>query len=484
MPFWQRHWATWAIHIGLYFMLFAFELALFQRPWFATINVLSLIMLVVQVSNAKFKALREPFIMQDFEYFTDALKHPRLYIPFLGIGRAAIAALGFALVVYAGLSLESAITDTATMLAFLQTLLGLVLVGMVTVWIGAKQLLPVSFDPNADLQQLGLFSSLWRYGEQERIQPEVAPIYGRLNPAQMAADDLPHLVVVQSESFFDARQLSACIRPSVLQEFDRLKSEALYHGRLAVSAWGANTVRTEFAFLSGLSAATLGVHRFNPYRKLAKLGLPSLALFLQAQGYRTVCVHPFHASFYGRDQVMPKLGFDEFIDLQQFGGAKKAGPFIGDQALADKVAALLSITSQPLFIFVITMENHGPLHLEKVTESDIQRFYLSPPPTSCEDLTIYLRHLQNADQMAASLRDCLLGLERPSCLCWYGDHVPIMPSVYQALATPDGNTDYFIWHSRDNSAGGQPVDATIENLGLGLLVAAGLAAKDSNTNHG
>jgi hypothetical protein len=64
---------------------------------------------LVLVSNAKYHALREPFIFQDFEYFSDVFRHPRLYLPFLGAGKAALAVLAFGGAVYAGLALEESL---------------------------------------------------------------------------------------------------------------------------------------------------------------------------------------------------------------------------------------------------------------------------------------------------------------------------------------------------------------------------------------
>jgi phosphoglycerol transferase MdoB-like AlkP superfamily enzyme len=287
---------------------------------------------------------------------------------------------------------------------------------------------------------------------------------------------LPDLVVVQSESFFDVRDVFAGIRPEILREYDVLKKSAACRGKLAVPAWGANTVRTEFAFLSGVGAEELGVHRFNPYRKLARQGIPTLAGFLRSLGYKTVCVHPYPAGFYRRDEVFPLLGFDEFIDIRSFDGVEKTGPYVDDVALAGKVCTLLGTSpAQPIFIFVITMENHGPLHWEKVREGEVQRLYSSPPPDGCDDLTVYLRHLRNADHMAAVLRDRMNALPGPGWLCWFGDHVPIMPKVYAAMGTPDGRTDYLLWKKGDIACDGVLLDMEVRNLGRLLLKRMGLA---------
>ena len=80
LPLWQRPRSTVLIHVGLWLLVFCFELAVFRRPWFAAAVVSSFFLLVVLVNNAKFHSLREPFIFQDLEYFKDAIKHPRLYL--------------------------------------------------------------------------------------------------------------------------------------------------------------------------------------------------------------------------------------------------------------------------------------------------------------------------------------------------------------------------------------------------------------------
>jgi len=475
LPFWKRDLATMPIHIGLWLLLFAITFALLQRPWFSVIIVLAFLLLVVQVSNAKFHSLREPFIFQDFEYFTDAIKHPRLYIPFLGVGRAIVIAIGFAVVLYAGLTLEISLTALTPITDFFMWISALLGLGLALLWLGARMKLSLVFDPEVDLRELGLMTSLWRYGEEERRHNLIPSQYEAIKPLSTPSV-LPNLVVVQSESFFDVRRLFSGIRTEVLQEFDAIQSEAVCQGQVEVAAWGANTVRTEFAFLSGVNPELLGVHQFNPYRKLAQQGAtPTLASLLKNRGYRTVCVHPYQASFYARDKVFPLLGFDEFIDIESFKGIEKTGPYIGDVALAEKVCSLLEDSSeQPIFVFVISMENHGPLHMEKVMPSDENHLYSTPPPQECDDLTIYLRHLRNADRMAGVLRDKMKILPGESWLCWYGDHVPIMPKVYSAMSIPPGETDYFIWGSGKNVSKVDVQKVKIENLSYFLLQEMGL----------
>jgi phosphoglycerol transferase MdoB-like AlkP superfamily enzyme len=474
-PFWQRNWSAWFIHTGLCLLLFAAVLIIFRRPWFSVVFVLAFLLLVVQVSNAKFHSLREPFIYQDIEYFTDAIKYPRLYLPFLGVGRAVIVVIGFVVAVYAGLSLESALTVSISSNKFLVMVSALILLSGVLLCFGDSQKLAVLFDPQEDLYRLGLMTCLWRYYQEEQTSHHFASLYDFLEPTAEPFLEKPNLVVVQSESFFDVRRLFSGVRTEVLQAFDALQSNALVQGQLAVSAWGANTVRTEFAFLSGLASSMLGVHRFNPYRKLAQQGVPNLVSYLKSLGYHTICVHPYQAGFYARDKVFPKLGFDRFIDIKSFNDNEKSGPYIGDVALAEKVCNLLKTASvKPVFVFVITMENHGPLHLEKKLVADEGSLYSIVPKEGCDDLTIYLRHLRNADRMAGLLRNCMEELSKKSFLCWYGDHVPIMPDVYKVMGEPEGKTDYFIWTNDSKSTSNNLLNLNVENLGVLLLQKMGL----------
>lgn len=462
-----RPFSSWLIHSGLWCCVLGVLYALTGRVWFSTTNALALWLLIVLVSNAKFHSLREPFVCADFEYFSDALRFPRLYLPFFGIGKASGFAGAFLSGVAGGLYLEvsrdQSWQEAALLLAF----------GTGFLLVGNRQALQPSYEPATDLRNWGLAACLWRYFRAGSAKVDISALQSPFQPREQgeetasatSAASHPDLISVQSESFFDVRSLHSGIKPHVLKNFDLMCSESLAHGQLEVTAWGANTVRTEFAYLTGLSSDRLGVHRFNPYRSLARQGVPSIATALKRLGYRTVCVHPYAGCFYNRDQVLPALGFDEFIDQRAFKDSQRAGPFIADSAVTDKILALLGdpSRSQPLFIHAITMENHGPLHLEKLDASQAAKLFTSTLDESLADLGPYVRHIANADQMLGRLRQRLKTSPRPTHLCFFGDHVPIMPQVYHKIGEPDGSTNYLIWSNR-NTGNHRPQPLAVEHL--------------------
>lgn len=441
--------AAFAVHAGVWTLAFAAELLLMRRPYFAAGNVLALEMLVVVVSNAKQGALREPFVYPDFEYFLDAIKHPRLYLPFIGVWAVVLPLVGYILICVAAFRYEPSLYAAMSVFAYAALLLTMVLCGVAMCWVGRAAVM--SFNANADLRRFGLFACLWRYGLAESRIPVLArqswPVFDNVASK-------PDLISVQSESFFDPRPYYPTLRPGLLTNFDRLCGESGLHGQLRVPAWGANTVRSEFEFLSGHRGEALGVHRFNPYRRLAASGVQSLALHLKTQGYRTVCIHPYHADFYRRKKVIPALGFDEFLDLERFRAEDRQGPYVGDVALANRALEILrGQDARPIYLHLITMENHGPLHWEEVGPQDHAATSVSPLPARCDDLVAYVRHLRNADAMFGMLAEGLRAHPRPASLCVFGDHVPIMADVYAALGEPAGTTPYLIWGNRDVAEG-------------------------------
>ncbi|SEN45260.1 LTA synthase family protein [Halomonas caseinilytica] len=464
---WRRSLAALAVHLGTWGVFYGGFVLVLQRPWFALVLFLALQLVVVQSSNTKSKTLREPFLCQDFEYFLDAIRHPRLYVPFFGIGLAIGASLAGLATIIGFLVIEPTLSSRHSAGAFLFGTVLIIALSILPLVAGLRYLPACRLDPLDDTRRLGLFSALWAYGLMARRPLEVsASPYAPVPEPVPDTARLPHLVVVQSESFFDPRPWHGGLRDDLLPELDALTEQALARGRLRVPAWGANTVRTETAVLTGLDQDTLGIHRFNPYHQLARRSVPSLAAELRQLGYRTVCLHPYAASFYQRDRVMPRLGFDDFIDIRAFGPDDYCGQYVGDLALADKVGSLLHETdNEPLFVFVITMENHGPLQFDNRAENaarDLLAPGAPPLPDDCGELASYLAHLRNADRMAGRLRQQLEAMPRAGLLCWYGDHVPIMPEVYRHYGEPDGDTPYLLWSSHgrtDRPQASTPLEA-------------------------
>jgi len=489
---------TLALHSAIITSLFLGLTLIVQRPIFSSLTVIIFFMIVVAVNNAKYTALKEPLVFSDFAMFAQAFKHPRLYFGFLGLAPVIIATTIIISLIIGVLYLEPALPFTW------QRILSTVSSIVILLFLSRRFVLTLNLseDIETDNATLGIVNNLFSYFMHAKAKEhdgliktivEESPFNTiNLSPPPFLPllynDDKtvihkPNITVIQSESFFDARRLHPAIKKSILKNFDKINKESLQYGKLKVPAWGANTMRTEFSFLSAIPNEKLGFHRYYPYQFLAKYQLHTIASALKNQGYYCVCIHPHPASFFGRDKIFPKMGFDEFIDIDDFQAAEKFGPYISDETVTQKILEITQKkTDKPLFIFVITMENHGPLHLEKTSkEEQIEYFesnHAKDLPHELNDLTVYLRHLKNADKMIKTLTDEYRKSEVETTLCFYGDHVPSMPTIYQQTNYQDEHSDYFIWQSntvndvtRDFTRKNAPTITHIESLSLDVLKA-------------
>lgn len=475
LVFWRRGWASNLVHVSIYLIGLSALLLLTQRVSVAVFVLFLGQLIIVTVNNVKEKTLREPFLYCDFEYFTDAIKHPRLYLPFFGYTKAAALILSlvglFAWLIHVRIPITDIYEPASLVLAgeFLVLLVGVLILGL-----AGSELPAVNLKPSLDLKRLGLFSFIYRYSllEKDLIVHGNHPFNN--HPISTPSCNQPDLVTIQSESFFDPRPTFDCLKPDLLPLWDRLVSEACLSGKLDSGPWGANTIRAEFQFLTGLSADQIGVHQFHPYRKLAKRPISTLASWLKELGYKTIAIHPYEGFFYSRDKILPLLGFDELIDISAFRKAPLAGGYVSDVALGEFVANLLSEPcDQPRYLHVITMENHGPYDITTGLD-DTDDPLVRPIPRAALELDIYARHLQNTDKLFGLVAHALTEQKNPGALCIFGDHVPILSHAYDTLGYPDGQTNYLIWNAANLRSNATRAELPLECLAEEFLSAVDL----------
>lgn len=461
---WRRSAAGVALHLTGAVFLYSLAFAASSRPWFSGFVAVGLVGLMTAVSNAKYASLREPFVFTDLSLFSQLFSHPRLYLPFLSALTIAGAVIG------AGVFVASFITDVALVPSLPDVAFLVAVISIALGYLLAARM-PLALVPADDQRRHGFFAVFIAY-LLNGLRPATVRAFQRAvesGPfAEGAPAHTPDVIVIQSESFFDARRLGPAIRASLLTNIDTARRESFQYGKLTVPAWGANTMRTEFSLLTGLRENSLGYARFYPYAFLRR-PCASLASWFKRAGYRTLAIHPYYADFFGRKRVFGLLDFDRFIDIASFGHAPRSGPYVADSAVADSIVAHLEAGQRyPAFVFSMTMENHGPLHLETAAPGESAAYHTLGEDTQWRDLTVYLRHLANADAMVARLLAHLRARDRETVLCFYGDHVPALPHVFAGLGAQPARTDYFIWRSF-GSALAKKENMSVDELGQAVL---------------
>jgi hypothetical protein len=122
IPPWQRPYKALMIHFGIWLLLCSPLMLLLHRPWSASVALMVMQLFIILISNAKYHSLREPFIYQDFSYFVDALRYPRLYLPFLRVWSGLAFILGVGVSVTTSLLLEQPVEMPLAAVISLQVL--------------------------------------------------------------------------------------------------------------------------------------------------------------------------------------------------------------------------------------------------------------------------------------------------------------------------------------------------------------------------
>ncbi len=244
--------------------------------------------------------------------------------------------------------------------------------------------------------------------------------------ASQVRTDSPNIIVIMNEAFSDL---------SVLHEFETSEDympfihslqqggENAVTGNLFVSVVGGNTANTEFEFLTGDSMAFLPSGSVS-YQQYISEELPSLASSLKAEGYRTVAMHPYHASGWKRNEVYPLLGFDEAYFKPDFKNPEIIRKYVSDRSSYAKIKELYEgkEEGEKLFVFNVTMQNHSGY-------SEI--FDNFPPTVSLTDMDKphpatenYLTLIKESDAAFRELTEYFSKEEEPTILLMFGDHQP------------------------------------------------------------
>ena len=221
------------------------------RALFAGAVVLALGSGFALADATKRAVLREPVVFSDMSELGHVFTHPHLYLPFAGpavvIG-GALAAAGLAVGL---LIFTPPLWSPHPLAAFAAALLvggGWWFVSREP-WLGrAAELLrrlQPSGEPGADAARLGPFAALLVHGVIARAERDQrrAPYRPLPAPALQVTRALSPVVVVQCESFFDARRVSPQVPQDLLPGFDACRARGAIYGRMEIPAWGANTMR-------------------------------------------------------------------------------------------------------------------------------------------------------------------------------------------------------------------------------------------------
>lgn len=260
-------------------------------------------------------------------------------------------------------------------------------------------------------------------------------------------DELPNIVVVQLESFFDPTEVewlrfSEDPIPNLRKLFDEYSS-----GYFKVPSVGAGTANTEFEVLTGMSMRFFGPGEY-PYKTYAKFNqMESAATALKALGYGAEALHNNGGNFYSRAQVFNKMGFDHYTS-KEFMNILQTTPkgWATDDILVPNIMESMDTTEGQDFVFTISVEGHGEYPTEKVLEDP--EIIVSGVEDEGERNAweYYVNLVHEMDKFAGELIEAIEARNEPTVVVFYGDHLPTMNLEAKDLKSKYlYNTNYVIW---------------------------------------
>ena len=325
--------------------------------------------------------------------------------------------------------------------------------------------------------------------DAERATAELAASYdhkagaskGRQKAVAQFEEEQPTILVVMNESFSDLSIFDGLRSGYEGPQFFKGVKDALWRGKLFVDVHGGGTCNSEFEFLTGNSLGYMGAGKY-PYSTFQLGEIDALPHQLAALGYKTSAMHPNYASNWNRNKVYPALGFEEFLDIEAFGGfpernidgtKKMTTPTgvpifhsgVSDRATYERMLEMLAEDDSPQFIFNVTMQNHGSYNQNNIPEDQLTHYY--PAATydnpafaeTPERLNEYLSCIEESDRALAWFVRKLRKLDRPVVLVFFGDHQPSMTPDYNDAWYPDEDdlthseriyhADYLVWANYD-----------------------------------
>lgn len=266
-----------------------------------------------------------------------------------------------------------------------------------------------------------------------------------LRTEDTAPDELPNIIFLQLESFFDVNHLEdAVFSENPVPYFEALRARCP-SGFFTAPSVGAGTANTEFEVMTQMSVHDFGTGEY-PYKTiLQESTCESVAYNLASLGYATHVVHNNTATFYDRYKVFSKLGFQRFTSIEymndvpynEIGWAK-------DEILTGEILDVLASTETRDYIYAISVQPHGAYPSESegasITVSGVADEALSG------QLAYYASQLKEVDDFLRALTEALSAHEEPTVLVLFGDHMPGLEIEDTDL--DGGNlytTEYVIW---------------------------------------
>lgn len=296
----------------------------------------------------------------------------------------------------------------------------------------------------------------------------------------------PDIVQVLEESTFDPSIFAACGVPECRLSMFQPDARTRGTGVLRTHTFGGGTWVSEFATLTGMPQDIFGAGgMYAPY-VLAPHVRNALAMQLRRLGYLTIAIYPTEGSFINGRDAYKSYGFDHLYDVNEL---KLDEWEETDKQMFDaakRVYDQVKKPGQPVFIMILTINQHGPhddLKLAQLPAPFNRGLPVGLSPAATVNFSAYLSRLHDSDVAMRGLEHDFLDRPQPTLLVHFGDHQPSFEGMIRPMARTlppalQPYRDFLTYYMLKSNFAGEPLPSypmmDIAFLPSMVLQAAGL----------
>ena len=300
----------------------------------------------------------------------------------------------------------------------------------------------------------------------------------------------PDIVVCLQESTLNPHQFDFDAETIPPFSMFNKQEDTAFVSPLRVHTVGGATWKSEFAFLAGVPSTDFGALASGVFYSVVPHLQTGFIKNLREQGYFCMALSPFTKGNYNAKPAYDHFGFDLMLQPQDLGypaSISKNLWHIGSEEMMyytklilQKQHPSLENVQQPMFVYVLTMKEHGPYNTNMPNHFNLASKRLGGKAISC--LNDYIDRIDSLNEAIEGLNDYLKSRETPYVFGYFGDHQVAfdnqLPPKKGNFANPDYVTQFVVRTNRKTDFVQQQDFLDLAFVGGVLLDVAGLSPKD------
>ncbi len=493
---------TYFFAIALFVLLFSSMFAI-TGQWQRGLNFASVLFVVLMLFHRmKIHYYKQPLLISDFWLVTDwrnwetLLHYKGAIFGVLGL----LGLLGYA--VFGWSDVESASTGFRVFAAILAaTSFGLMWhyskdPDATKVWLDSLPDDGRDVFLNLPMSCRGVFFKVPEFeGNSQKFKEKMTALLsekaeGKTESVEKPDAEKPDIVVCLQESTLNPHQFD--FDEETIPPFSMFnkQEDTAFVSPLRVHTVGGATWKSEFAFLAGVPSTDFGALASGVFYSVVPHLQTGFIKNLREQGYFCVALSPFTKGNYNAKPAYDHFGFDLMLQPQDLGYPASISKNLWHisseemmyytKLILQKQHPSLENIQQPMFVYVLTMKEHGPYNTNMPNHFNLASKRLGGKAISC--LNDYIARIDSLNEAIEGLNDYLKSRETPYVFGYFGDHQVAfdnqLPPKKGNFANPDYVTQFVVRTNRKTDFVQQQDFLDLAFVGGVLLDVAGLSPKD------